>query len=116
MARVVLTADAKEDLRDFDSATRTQIVKGLRKLETEPEKRGQPLSKELAGYRKLVVGKQEIRIVYSVEDDGSACVAWIIAQRSNDHVYALARARLVEVPDVELRSMLDDILAQAKSL
>jgi mRNA interferase RelE/StbE len=43
MARVKLTEDAREDLRDLDGSARTLVFKVLKKLESEPEKRGTPL-------------------------------------------------------------------------
>lgn len=99
MGRVELTADAKEDLRDLDHSTRIQIFKALKKLQTEPEKRGQPLSStpkgNLAGFRKLIVGDRDYRIIYRCAPDGSdVTVVWVIAKRADEEVYRLAVARL----------------------
>jgi mRNA interferase RelE/StbE len=116
MAKVVLTRDAKDDLRDFDRTTQRLVVKGLRKLEDQPEQRGVPLAKELSGYRKLVVGDREVRIIYTVEEDGTVCVVWLIGRRANGEVYELARARLIAVEDAEIHQMLEETLAQVNSL
>ena len=97
MARVVLTDDAKQDLRDLDGAA-FFVAKQLKQLEDEPEKRGAPLGSRsmsnLTTFRKMVVGDRDYRIVYRVEPDGTACVIWVIGKRSEDEVYQMALARL----------------------
>lgn len=98
MAVVKLTSEAKEDLRDLDGSARKIVAKGLKKLEYEPEKRGAALgagsSGKLSTFRKLVVGKKQYRIVYRVEEDGTVCVVWVIAERVDAVVYDLAVSRL----------------------
>jgi len=99
MAEVQITADALEDLRDLDGSARKQVLKALKKLEDEPEKRGQPLGsrndgQNLTGLRKLVVGDRDYRIVYRIEPSGDVAVIWVIAKRDDDEVYELAMARL----------------------
>lgn len=116
MAEVRLTEDAREDLRDLDGAARIIVLKGLKKLQTEPEKRGSPLGSKLGGnlttFRKLVVGDRDYRIVYRVDADGSAVVVWIIGRRADDEVYQLAMSRLRLHPDLAAREFaiaLDEI-------
>lgn len=98
MAVVRLTSEAKEDLRDLDGSAQKIVIKGLKKLENEPEKRGAPLGSKTTGrlstFRKLVVGKKQYRIVYRVEEDGSVCIVWVIAERVDAVVYDLAISRL----------------------
>ena len=110
MARVSLTDDAKEDLRDLDRSAQLLVVKALRKLGTEPEKRGEPLSNVLSGFRKLVVGNRSIRIVYRVEDNGDVCVIFVIGLRSNDQVYEIAKARLQTLADGEFAEELTELV------
>ena len=98
MARVRLTADAREDLRDLEGSARKLVLKAIKKLEDEPDKRGRPLGVRRMGnlttFRKLVVGDREYRVVYRVEEDGTVVVIWVIAKRSDDECYELALARL----------------------
>lgn len=98
MAEVRLTEDAREDLHDLDVAARIAVLKALKKLRAEPEKRGAPLGNKTSGnlttFRKLVVGDRDYRIVYRVESDGSVVVVWVIARRCDDEVYQLALSRL----------------------
>jgi mRNA interferase RelE/StbE len=114
MARVFLTEDAKEDLRNLDGAARVLVAKALVKLEDEPEKRGAPLGAkatgDLTGLRKLVVGNRTYRIVYRVEPDGSVCVIWVIAKRADSEVYALAVSRLKGHQDAEMTTQLLQLL------
>jgi mRNA interferase RelE/StbE len=116
MAEVRLTEDAREDLHDLDGAARVLVLKGLKKLQTEPEKRGSPLGSELSGnlttFRKLVVGDRDYRIVYRIDADGSVVVVWVIGRCSDDEVYHLAMSRLRLHPDASAREFavaLDEI-------
>lgn len=114
MARVQLTDDAKEDLRDLDGAARVLVAKALKKLESEPEKRGEPLGSKSGGnlttFRKLVVGNRDYRVVYRVEQDGSVCVIWVIGKRADEEVYRLAVARLKMHADHAMASELNDLV------
>lgn len=114
MATVELMRDAKEDFESLDGATKKIVARALVKLRTSPEQRGAPLgsrnSGNLTGYRKLVVGKKTYRIVYEVYEDGSVCVVWVIAGRSDDECYDLAVSRTTQASDedrAKLKSILD---------
>ena len=119
-ARVVLTDEAKEDLRDLDGAARRLVVKGLRKLEQDPDQRGAPLGSKmgssLAGLRKLVVGDRDYRIVYRVERDGTVVVIWVIGRRADAEVYDLAAARLKTYGDRDLATELLGLLEKVRKL
>ena len=116
MARVQLTSDAAEDVRDLDGSDQKLVLKALVKLEDHPEQRGQPLGsrpgQNLTGLRKLVVGNRAIRIVYQVTPTGDVCVVWVVASRTDDACYELAASRLQmhHHPMVnELQAMLDQV-------
>jgi mRNA interferase RelE/StbE len=114
MAKVFLTEDAREDLRDLDNAARVIVVKAIAKLGDEPEKRGQPLGSksagDLTGLRKLIVGNRDYRIVYRVEPDGSVCIIWVIGRRADSEVYELAMARLNSVSDKKFAKELGELV------
>lgn len=114
MARVVLTDDARGDLRDLDGAARKLVAKKLKQLEDEPEERGAPLgsrsSSNLTTFRKIVVGDRDYRIVYRVEPDGTVCVIWVIGKHSDDEVYAMALARLKTAATDDLTADLTGLL------
>lgn len=98
MAKVLLTDVALEDLRSLDGSARTLVIKVLGKLRDSPELRGAPLGSRrtgnLTGFRKVVVGDRQYRIVYRVEDDGTICVGWVIGSRVDEECYRIAVARL----------------------
>ena len=98
MAQVVLTAEAREDLRGLDGQARIIVARALKKLEVEPEKRGVPLGAKAGGdlttFRKLVVGDRDYRIVYRVEKDATVTVVWVIGRRTDDECHRLAVSRL----------------------
>ena len=98
MAKVLLTDDALEDLRGLDGSARTLVIKALGKLGDSPELRGAPLGSRrtcnLTGFRKVVVGDRQYRIVYRVDDDGTICVVWVIGSRVDEECYRIAVARL----------------------
>src|SRR5450759_2152396 len=97
MAKVVLTDDALGDLRGLDGSARKLVIKELGKLRDSPELRGAPLGSRrtgnLTGFRKVVVGDRQYRIVYRVEDDGTICVVWVIGSRVGEEFYRVGVAR-----------------------
>ncbi|HEX4720898.1 MAG TPA: type II toxin-antitoxin system RelE/ParE family toxin [Pseudonocardiaceae bacterium] len=119
MAKVQLTSDAREDLRDLDGAARQVVLKAINKLKEEPEKRGLPLGSRQTGnlttFRKLVVGDREYRVVYRVEQDGTVVVVWVIGRRADNECYELALSRLRLHGDRELATMAARLLKETWS-
>lgn len=117
MAKVQLTADALEDLRDLDGSNRKRVLKALKKLETEPEQRGEPLGSRALGnlttFRKLVVGDRETRVIYRVGTDGNVVVVWVVAERADDACYDLAVSRLELHSDRQLATRAEHLLNEA---
>ena len=97
---VVFTAEALRTLaRISDRRVRALIVERAEGLSQEPEKQGNPLTAELAGYRSIRAVGQRYRIVYSI-DQGKVRVLIIavgIRRQGDRHdVYSLAQ-RLVQL-------------------
>lgn len=117
MAAVELTDEAREDLRELDGSQRKAVLKALRKLETAPEQRGQPLGSQTGGnlttFRKLVVQDRDLRVIYRVEPSGAVVVVWVIAARADDHCYDLAVSRLRMHPDREIAAVAGDLIGKA---
>jgi mRNA interferase RelE/StbE len=115
MASVQLTEEAREDLLDLDGSTQKAVARGLKKLRTEPEKRGAPLGRRAGGnlttFRKLVVGDRDYRIIYRVDPDGTVVVVWVIGRRSDDEAYQLALARLRMHPDAAAQEFANTLVA-----
>ena len=97
MARVVLTSEAREDVRDLDGHARKLVLKELKKLEDNPSQRGEPLGSQdnnLTTFRKLVVGDRDYRVIFRVEPNGEVFVVWVVGKRADRQCYDLAVARL----------------------
>jgi mRNA interferase RelE/StbE len=108
MARVLLTDDAKDDIRGLDGSVKPRVLKDLKKLETSPSQRGRPLGSRdtgnLTGLRKLYVGpKNDYRAVFAAEGDDIAIVM-VVAARSESECYQLALTRIQLLADIQQQS------------
>jgi mRNA interferase RelE/StbE len=63
------------------------------------------LGGNLTGYRKLVVGRKDYRIVYRVEPDGTIAVVMVIGKRADNEAYQLALARVRLHPGASVRDL-----------
>lgn len=109
MARVSLTEEAREDFHDLDGTSQRRVAKALKKLETDPHLRGQPLGSRAGGdlttFRKLVVGDRDYRIIYRIDPDGSVVVVWVIGKRADGEAYELAMSRIRLHSDAAVREL-----------
>jgi mRNA interferase RelE/StbE len=98
MAKVQLSEEAREDFHDLDRAAQLIVAKALKKLETDPHLRGQPLGNRAGGdlttFRKLPAGNRDYRIIYRIDPDGTVVVVWVIGKRADNEAYELAMSRL----------------------
>ena len=94
MAKVRLKRGAQEDLAKVDGSHLSSIAKALTKLRNSPDKRGEALHDELAGYRKLVIGSINFRIVYRYDREVDEAVVVAIGRRRDEEVYKLAESRI----------------------
>lgn len=123
MARVLLTSEAREDVRDLDGAARKVVLKALKKLEQDPDQRGTPLGSpggNLTTFRKLIVGDRDYRVVYRIERDGSVVVVWVVAKRADRECYDMAISRLQVYSDPNLakglKELIDNVWASTSSI
>lgn len=95
---VELNNQAQVDLRAIDDIrTRKTIASGLLRLETEPAKRGKPLTNDLTGYYTIRLAGQRYRAVYSISvKQGVVTVVVIGIRKAGDKrdVYRVASKRL----------------------
>lgn len=77
----------QSDLSRLDKPGRESVLKAIRKkLFAEPESYGEPLRRELFGYRKLKVG--EHRVIYKVERQIVTVLVLKVGLRRDGEVYA----------------------------
>ncbi len=109
MAKVQLSEEAREDFLDLDGSAQRVVARALKRLETDPHLRGQPLGSRARGdlttFRKLVVGNRDYRIIYRVDPDGTVVIVWVIGNRADGEAYELAMSRLRLHSDVAVREL-----------
>ncbi len=106
-AVVRLTEPAFEDLRALlrlDPQLVRQALKKMLLLERDPQA-GEPLHGSLIGYRRLVLGDRDRRLIWRVTHDDSGTVivdvaeVWAVGARSDDEVYDEMRSRVTLMTD-----------------
>jgi mRNA interferase RelE/StbE len=109
VAKVQLSEEAREDFQDLDGASQRIVAKALKKLQTDPHLRGQPLGSrpggDLTTFRKLVVGNRDFRIIYRIDPDGTVVVVWVIGKRADNEAYELAMSRIRMHGDATVREL-----------
>ncbi|MGH9089735.1 MAG: type II toxin-antitoxin system RelE family toxin [Acidimicrobiales bacterium] len=115
---VRLTDPALDDL-DHLARTNAPVLRwALEKLllvYRDPEA-GEPLHKELAGWRKLVVGDRDWRVIWRVTfDDASNPIVdiaevWAVGARSDSEVYGEMRLRVALLPQYPPTTALGDLV------
>ncbi len=84
----------EEDSRYFDLKTKEKIKKKcIELLSFDPEKAGEPLQRELSGYKKLKVF-DDYRVVFRVDRPHRAVLILAVGIRRNEEVYREAIKRI----------------------
>lgn len=117
---VRLTEDAVSDLHRLHKKD-PQIVRAVFKkmllLEKSPEA-GEPLLGALVGFRKLVVGDRDWRIVWRITEDASGMTIldiseiWAIGARSDSEVYDELTSRVARMGNSPKNRPLKDVIIQ----
>lgn len=95
LVRVELTDDAVADLaRYVETDVFPRLLAKLVRLEEVGKDAGQPLGRDLAGWRKIVVGDRNWRIIFTTDPDETVATVWVIGDRADDAVYAEAQSRV----------------------
>lgn len=124
-AEVWLTDPAVADLDCLDGAPLVWALKKMLLLETDP-RAGEPLLGSLIGYRKLVVGNRDWRVVWRVLTDERGALTvevaevWAVGARSDGQVYAEMTERVASLGDSPVRrslaAILDELGRRAKGV
>ncbi len=114
-AHVRFTDAAMEDLkrlRKKDPQTVRSILKKCLLIEKNPYA-GKALLGDLVGYRRLVVGNRDWRIVWQVIEASGLSVdiaeIWAAGARADDDVYREMKERIAGMPDTALTSSLREV-------
>lgn len=116
---VRLTEDAVDDIRRLhkkDPHIVRTVFKKLLLLEQSAEA-GEPLLGALVGFRKLVVGDRDWRIVWRVTEDADGTPifdvseVWAIGARADSEIYDELRARLARIGDNPTLQPLKEVIS-----
>jgi mRNA interferase RelE/StbE len=112
-----LTDPAILDLRRLDGAPLVWALKKMLLLEDDPLA-GEPLLGQLIGYRKLVVGNRDWRIIWGATSDerGKFTVeiaeVWAVGARSDGQVYAEMERRIAVLGAGPVRTSLEAVVRE----
>jgi len=92
--RLLFVPSALKEWQELDGSLKGILRKLLRKRLDNPHVSGGALHGELAGYYKIKLNKQGIRLVYGVEDDALIVMVMAVDKREDGIVYRSVVARL----------------------
>lgn len=96
--RVELIDDAVDDLlRYAETGNLPLFLKKLIRLDEVGKDVGRPLGGKLAGWRKIVVGDRDWRIIFTTNPEDTIATVWVIGDRSDAECYDEAQKRIREV-------------------
>lgn len=94
--RLLFVPSALAEWRALDGSVREPLRKLLGKRLDNPHVPGEALHGPLAGYYKIKLKKQGIRLVYGIEDDALVVFVMAVDKREDAVVYRSAVSRLAE--------------------
>lgn len=93
--RVELIDDAVADLVQYAATGNLPLfLKKLIRLEEVGKEAGLPLGRGLIGWRKIVVGDRDRRIVFAVNREGTVATVWVVGDRDDAACYEEAERRV----------------------
>ena len=93
--RVELIDEAVEDLvRYAETGNLPLFLKKLIRLEEVGKDAGLPLGRGLTGWRKIIVGDRNWRIIFTTNPEETVATVWVIGDRDDAECYADAQRRV----------------------
>ena len=93
--RVELINEAFDDLARYAPTGNLPLfLKKLIRLEEAGKDAGLPLGRELAGWRKIVVGDRNWRIIFATDSEETVATVWVIGDRNDGACYEEAQRRV----------------------
>lgn len=109
--RVELIDEAVVDLADLaESGMLRQFFKKLLEIEESGKQAGEPLGKDLVGWRKLTVGNRNWRIVFRVDRAGEVATVCVIGDREDAACYEEAQRRAKGAADADAASLAESMM------
>lgn len=109
--RVELIDDAVADLaKHAESGKLKAFFKKLLEIEAKGSQAGEPLGRDLAGWRKLTVGDRDWRIVFRVDPAETVATVCVIGDRDDGVCYEEAKKRAVKLDDDDAASLAESMM------
>jgi mRNA interferase RelE/StbE len=109
--RVELIDDAIADLVKLSESGKLKaFFKKLLEIEAKGAQAGEPLGRDLAGWRKLTVGNRDWRIVFRVDKAEAVATVCVIGNRDDGPCYEEAKQRAVRVDDADAASLAESMM------
>jgi len=110
--RVELIDDAIADLaKHAESGKLKSFFAKLLEIEQKGSKAGEPLGRDLVGWRKITVGNRDWRIVFRVEEREEVATVCVIGDREDGACYEEARKRIDRVKNTDAASLAESMMA-----
>lgn len=104
--RVELIDEVIVDLANLaESGNLKQFFKKLIEIEANGSQAGDPLGRDLVGWRKLTVGNRNWRIVFRVDRDETVATICVIGDREDAACYEEAQRRARQAKDADATSL-----------
>jgi mRNA interferase RelE/StbE len=104
--RVELIDEAVVDLAGLaESGNIKQFFKKLLEIEANGAMAGEPLGRNLVGWRKLTVGNRNWRIIFRVSPDETVALVCVVGDREDAACYEEAERRAKEKNDADAASL-----------
>ena len=109
--RVELLDDAVVDLaRQAESGKLKLFFKKLLEIEQKGSEAGEPLGRDLVGWRKITVGNRNSRIVFRVDRDEAVATICVIGDREDGICYEEAKRRADRAQDNDAASLAESMM------
>ena len=110
--RVELIDDAIADLaKHAESGKLKTFFRKLLEIEEKGLEAGEPLGRDLVGWRKITVGNRDWRIVFRVDKRSEVATVCVIGDREDGACYEEAKQRIDKVKDTDAASLAESMMA-----
>jgi mRNA interferase RelE/StbE len=110
--RVELIDDAIADLATHAETGKLKaFFSKLLEIEENGSRAGEPLGRDLAGWRKITVGNRNWRIVFRVDKDEEVATVCVIGDREDGACYEEAKRRADKVPHTDAASLAESMMS-----
>jgi len=109
--RVELIDDAIADLaKHAESGKLKAFFRKLLEIEAKGSVAGEPLGRDLVGWRKITVGNRDWRIVFQIDKAETVATICVIGDRDDGACYEEAKKRADNIEDSDASSLAESMM------